>query len=405
MKSCKNLLLLLISIAIVVIILELGVRIFVPSMGDLIGPRMDNATLSSFKPDPGNPANHQQYDPYLGWVNRPGVSGTNYGPDNRQSRLVINSRGLRDREIEYLKPPGLKRIVVLGDSFAWGYGLNAEERFSDLLDQEFPGTQAINMGVVGYSTDQECTFFEREGIKYDPDLVILLVHDTDIFHNGLRANYGKAKPYFTLWEDKLERHGIPVPREDDVFPEERDKEKVSPPTSGDSGFLCFVKKILLTRFRLYQLLSERLKMIEPVRRLLVRIKMVEPGRAVEEDVSLTGAIIERMRKKAEEGGVGLLVLLVPSKEVINYHLLGGSGKKRLLKIKDTEIIRREEAVRGLSVLLQGAGIPVIDLTVPFIETSARGINLYFVYDNHWNGEANKFTAGLIAAYLREDGFN
>ena len=406
MKALKHLLLLLLSLVLVIIVLELGLRVFVPGMGDLIAPREKEAPPVSFQPDAGRPGQSEKYDPYLGWVNKPGVSGINYGPDDRQYRARINSRGLRDREIDYEKPTGVKRIEVLGDSFAWGYGLKADERFSDILGKEFPGTQIINMGVVGYSTDQECTFFEQEGIRYSPDGVILLVHDTDIFHNGLRANYGKAKPYFTLQGDRLERQGIPVPRDAPPLEREEKEEILSTRQSGGTGPARFIKKRILAHSRLYQLLSGRLKMIGPLNRLLVKLGLVEPGRSVAEDVRLTGAIIGRLREKMEDSGAGdLLVLLVPSKEVINYHLPGGSGKKLLIRLKDTEILRREEAVRTLAALLKPMGIPAIDLTSEFIETSARGTNLYFIHDNHWNAEANRIAARRVSAYLREKGYN
>ncbi|MFH1038927.1 MAG: hypothetical protein V1789_09715 [PVC group bacterium] len=405
-RALKNLLLLLVSLVIAAVILELGIRFFVSGRGGLSAPRPADIPPASFTPDPGRPVNTEQYDPHLGWVNKPGVSGTSYGPDSRVSRLEINSRGLRERDIGYQKPAGAKRIAVLGDSFAWGYGLKPEERFSDILDRDFPATQVINMGVMGYGTDQECTLFEREGIKYGPDLVILLVHDTDIFHNGLRANYGKAKPYFTLRGDKLERHGIPVPRAQDSVSGAAGGREISTPRPAAAGFFHFLKKDILSHSRLYALLSSRLKMLGPARNILEKLRLVEPGRTVEEDVRLTGAIVDRLGKTARAAGAeGILVLIVPSKEVINYHLPGGAGKKFLLKIKDEEIIRREEAVRSLSSLLKSNNIPVIDLTGEFIDRSARGTNLYFIHDNHWNEEANKIAAVRIGAFLRQNGYN
>ncbi len=403
-RVLKNILLLLSSVIVLVIILELGVRLFIPSMGDLNAPRSVSPLPTSFTPDPGQSPKSEQYDSFVGWVNKPGVSGFSYGPDNRVSPLKINSRGLRDRDIGYQKPAGVKRIVVLGDSFAWGYGLKTEERFSDILGRDFPDTQVINMGVVGYSTDQECTLFEREGIKYGPDLIILLVHDTDIFHNGLKANYGKAKPYFTLRGDTLERHGIPVPRLDDSSPDQETEKKITAADSGEDGILYFIKHRVLSHSRLYTFLSGRLKMIEPLRRALVKIKLVEPERPVSEDVHLTGAIIERLQEKAAETGGKLLVLMVPSKEVINFHLPAGAGKKFLIKLKDAEIIRREEAVRELVSRLRQAGIPVIDLTASFIEASSSGTNLYFIHDNHWNEKANEIAAQQIGAFLRQNGY-
>ncbi|MBT6157697.1 MAG: hypothetical protein HOL01_22490 [Planctomycetaceae bacterium] len=53
------------------------------------------------------------YDSELGWRNIP-----NWKAKTNGKKLTINSRGLRDREYTYVKPSGVRRILVLGDSFA-----------------------------------------------------------------------------------------------------------------------------------------------------------------------------------------------------------------------------------------------------------------------------------------------
>ncbi len=405
-RPVKNLLLLFLSICLVLLLLELAVRLFVPDPAKLLAPHRDIPPPPlSFQPDKNGAEPKTQYDAYLGWKNRPGASGIAYGPDGLVSRISINSLGLRDREADYSKPPGLKRILVLGDSFAWGYGLKAEERFSDLLHDAFPETQVLNLGVVGYSTDQESVLLEREGLKYDPDMVILLVHDTDIFHNGLRANYGKPKPYYTLKNGRLKRHGIPVPRRGEGELGTKTLGRPEGEPAGSENNFHFLKRQILSRLRLYQFISGRLKMIGPLRSLLIDLKLVEPDRPVIEDVRLTAAIIEQMKNRARKGGVDdYLVLLVPSKEVINYHLPAAAGKKLFLKLKNTEILKREEAVKRLIEYLKVFSIPAIDLTPEFIERAGEGEDLYFINDNHWNARANKIAAEKITPFLQKKSY-
>ena len=62
------------------------------------------------------------YDPRLGWRNIPGWEATTNG-----KKLTINSRGLRDREYALAKPAGVRRVLVLGDSYTWGYGVANDE--------------------------------------------------------------------------------------------------------------------------------------------------------------------------------------------------------------------------------------------------------------------------------------
>ena len=62
------------------------------------------------------------YDPLLGWRNIP-----NWKATTQRHKLTINSRGLRGPEHPYEKPRGTFRIMVLGDSFTWGYGVADDE--------------------------------------------------------------------------------------------------------------------------------------------------------------------------------------------------------------------------------------------------------------------------------------
>jgi len=46
--------------------------------------------------------------------------------------VVINSKGMRDGE-HSMVPTGKRRMLILGDSFGWGYGVEHHERFSKIL--------------------------------------------------------------------------------------------------------------------------------------------------------------------------------------------------------------------------------------------------------------------------------
>jgi hypothetical protein len=102
------------------------------------------------------------------------------------SKLVkLNSRGLRDEEIDYTKEPNEKRILILGDSVTFGWGVSQGETFSDHMEpllRAETGTkwQVINAGVNGYNTQQEATYLRIEGIKYQPDIVIVVYVGNDV---------------------------------------------------------------------------------------------------------------------------------------------------------------------------------------------------------------------------------
>jgi lysophospholipase L1-like esterase len=102
-------------------------------------------------------------------------------PGSPDGRSKINSHGMRDREYALKKPPGTYRIVVIGDSIA--YGLSVEERWSfstqleGLLENYFrdegePVVEVLNLGVTGYSFTQVLETLRSRALDFDPDLVI-----------------------------------------------------------------------------------------------------------------------------------------------------------------------------------------------------------------------------------------
>ncbi|MGB0579989.1 MAG: SGNH/GDSL hydrolase family protein [Limisphaerales bacterium] len=149
--------------------------------------------------EPDHEVSGQRYlfDPVLGWRNIPHFEASTFGYP-----LSINSKGLRDREYPYEKPAGVKRILVLGDSFAWGYGVGDEHIFTEVLEEKLAGGEqkwdVINAGVSGYGTDQEYLFLKNEGLKYQPDVVLLAFYlRNDPVNNTGLVQYGLGKPCFT----------------------------------------------------------------------------------------------------------------------------------------------------------------------------------------------------------------
>lgn len=90
-----------------------------------------------------------------------------------------NSFGFRGPETTEPKPPGVFRIIGLGDSFAFGRGVRTEDTFlarlQRLLDEE-AGPRAfevLNWGVAGYDTTDEVNLLKHRGPAFSPDLVVI----------------------------------------------------------------------------------------------------------------------------------------------------------------------------------------------------------------------------------------
>jgi lysophospholipase L1-like esterase len=151
-----------------------------------------------------------KYDSLLGWAHQPGQESL-FETKQFHINVRINQEGLRDREHVYERTNNTSRILVLGDSFAWGYGVEEDQRFTRQLETTL-GVEVINAGVSGYSTDQELIWYRKEGIKYDVDLVILVFSGNDIGDNHHQlVNTIYYKPQFVLEDDHLSLTGYPVP--------------------------------------------------------------------------------------------------------------------------------------------------------------------------------------------------
>ena len=108
----------------------------------------------------------------------------------------INDHGMRDRPREIDKPPGTRRIAVLGDSIAFGYWVAEEDAFPRQLEQMLASAPAggavevLNFGVPGYNLEQETEILRERALRFSPDLVIvaLCLNDlegADSYEHGL----------------------------------------------------------------------------------------------------------------------------------------------------------------------------------------------------------------------------
>jgi lysophospholipase L1-like esterase len=142
-------------------------------------------------------------DPVLGVRLVPGDRGW-WTQEDREFlvRVQINHEGLRDVEHQYAKPPGVFRILVLGDSFVEAMHVPLESTFprqlQERLDRDSPAgkIEVISAGVSGYGTASEVLYFEQEGKRYEPDLVLLAFFPGNDVKNNSPTLEDTLKPVY-----------------------------------------------------------------------------------------------------------------------------------------------------------------------------------------------------------------
>jgi lysophospholipase L1-like esterase len=140
--------------------------------------------------------------------NRPWPSG-----DEFEFEFRTNSQGSRDVEHAFEKPPGVFRILGLGDSYTAGAGAPFEASYLHLLEEKLRTrhpVEIIKAGQPRYWTEPERLLLETIGVRYHPDLVIVAVTPNDVTDTYLGVGAVKVRDGYLVsreaWE--LGRAGV-----------------------------------------------------------------------------------------------------------------------------------------------------------------------------------------------------
>ena len=121
------------------------------------------------------------------------------GTSVRWFHLETNSLGLRDSEHDLLKAPGTFRVLLLGDSMSMAEGVELTETYIKQFEKKAneqaltKKVETINAAIRGYGNDQEVVLFERIGMTFQPDLVILSFFEGNDFDDNRQGSIFQLK--------------------------------------------------------------------------------------------------------------------------------------------------------------------------------------------------------------------
>ena len=125
-----------------------------------------------------------RYDPQLLYTLRPGRF--TFANVEYTTPYVVNSLGVRDEERELAQPD----IVVVGDSYAMGWGVQQSENFPKVIERR-TGRRVLNTAVASYGTVREMLLLDRVDLSKATTLIIQYCsndfnENEDFLRNGNR---------------------------------------------------------------------------------------------------------------------------------------------------------------------------------------------------------------------------
>jgi hypothetical protein len=148
-----------------------------------------------------------RFDSELGW--RP-IESRQVELDWGEVRT--NQQGFRSAPLR----AGAQAIAVLGDSVAWGLGVDAADSFPGLLDGAFRrrNWQVSNLAVSGYGLGQSYLWLmeQRESLPVLRHVIFAICADNDVEDTSSNSRYGRRKPLYRVRNGQLRLEGVPIER-------------------------------------------------------------------------------------------------------------------------------------------------------------------------------------------------
>lgn len=145
-----------------------------------------------------------RYSEVYGWEPRPGRY-TAYG-----STVTINEDGYRGARLPPQPAAGRQRVLVLGDSIAFGLYVGDDETYAARLQALNSDLEVANLGVQGYGPGQSLLRLERLGLGLEPDVVVLALCLGNDFADAVLPSFlyddAHPKPYFREEGGRLVRY-------------------------------------------------------------------------------------------------------------------------------------------------------------------------------------------------------
>jgi len=339
----------------------------------------------------------------VGYLRRPNMSVCMYQVTNKKIRFTQNNQGFRmNRDVSIKKPNDVIRIILLGDSFTEGGGVDDGETYDAQLTKLLPTKyEVINMGRSGTGTAQQLPFLKEVGLKLSPDIVILFFYQNDFYDNI------NSYPRYELNSDGTLNPKMVTHLENFTAPKK-------------SGFFygLFKKHFHTSAFfddKYKQLRLQGSSIKQLFNRLFKRISAEPPNLDSTIDsmmavytpnmkysLFMTFALFNELKKLSEKNNFKLVVVNIPSKWQFNI-----ADTKKSLNNYEQESYLAQGLIPNkvntiFSLFFRQAGIQYLDLFYDR-EFSNRYQEMYFRNDGHTSPKGAEVISRAVYTKLVSDG--
>jgi len=349
---------------------------------------------------------YTQSDPILGWRNRPG-SSVRYQRREYSTSVAINALGFRDIERTATRPPGVGRVLAIGDSFIEAYSVERDESMTRRAEATANGegcaVEFVNAGVHAYSTDQEALWYQNEGAALGADVVLLFVYYNDILNN-IRSNYwGSAKPLTAIVDGRIVATNAPLPMPVEKPGSARIEVSKRPGVTGSAFKGLLGERLQMGAPRLFARLTDwgvfapsaPEDFPDELRAFKLRGQLAEFDEAWQRTEALL-SVLSRLVK--ERGGRPVLVH-IPARFEVSERDWDLTQKRHGL---DPAVWDRTLVARRLQRIAAAHEWSFLDLTAALRDSIRTfGPEPYFLYDGHWNRFGNDVAARGVVDFLRQ----
>lgn len=352
--------------------------------------------------------NQWQCERALGWRGKPNLV-TSVNTEGYVHPVARNATGMHEGDHAWAKPDGVFRILVLGDSFIEARQVAEAETSASRLEQSLNASappeityEVISAGASAWGPAQELLYFQTEGRRYRPDLVLIFWYPANDLQDVLpdhRMTFEGVNcyaPYFAVCDGRFDAEPW-----------------FSAPGLAPTYATCSTAKKTLAgglnwlyhHSRLYQHLEPVLIRGKP------KIKYAydfSPWLAGITDETLayafqvTGGIYTQLAQEAAQAGAKTAFVVIPLKQAIYYELGSPYREQIEAEYPDLKQANPRRPNEWLSQAMAPAGAPVLDLQPDFVEhLRAGGGTLYWSTESHWNVPGNRFAGEQVARWLIE----